>query len=157
MEANLVQVLIMIGGNPVYTATADLNFAGNLAKANFSIHLSLYEDEISALCHWHVPEAHYLESWSDVRAYDGTVTIIQPLIAPLYGGRTAHEVVAALAGQPGRSSYEIVRDYWKQQGGAKNIELFWRTALHNGVVAGTAAPVRHVSLKRDLHSGFASD
>ena len=156
MEANLVQVLIMIGGNPVYTAPADLNFAGNLVKANFSIHLSLYEDETSALCHWHVPEAHYLESWSDVRAYDGTVTIIQPLIAPLYGGRTAHEVVAALAGQPGRSSYEIVRDYWKQQGGAKNFELFWRTALHNGVVAGTAAPVRHVSLKRDLHSGFAS-
>src|SRR5439155_107027 len=69
---------------------------------------------------------------------------------------TAHEVGAALTGQPERSSYEIVRDYWKQQGGAKNFELFWRTALHNGVVAGTAAPVRHVALKRDLHSGFAS-
>ncbi len=115
MEANAVQVLIMIGGNPVYTAPADLNFGSLLVKSNFSVHLSLYDDETSALCHWHIPEAHYLESWSDVRAFDGTASIIQPLIAPLYEGRTAHEILTTLMGQPGRTSYEIVREYWKQQ------------------------------------------
>jgi molybdopterin-containing oxidoreductase family iron-sulfur binding subunit len=150
MEANLVQALIMIGGNPAHTAPGDLNFARNLVKANFTVHLSLYENETSALCHWHVPEAHYLESWSDVRAYDGTATIIQPLIAPLYGGRTAHEILAALLGQAGHSSYEVVRDYWKQHSRAKDFELFWRTALHDGVVAGTAASAKQVSLTRDL-------
>ena len=93
MEANAVQVLIMLGGNPVYTAPADLDFAGHLVKANFTVHLSNYDDETSALSHWHIPQAHYLESWSDVRGFDGSATILQPLIAPLYGGRTAHEVL----------------------------------------------------------------
>ena len=136
--------------NPVYSAPADVSFASHLVKSNLSIHLSLYEDETSALCHWHIPEAHYLESWSDVRAYDGTATIIQPLIAPLYGGRTAHELLAALNGQPGRSSYELVRDYWKEQHPAKDFEEFWRTALHDGLVAGTALSPRRVALKQPL-------
>jgi MoCo/4Fe-4S cofactor protein with predicted Tat translocation signal len=147
MDANLVQLLIIIGGNPVYTAPADLGFASRLVKSNLSVHLALYEDETSALCHWHIPEAHYLESWSDVRAYDGTATIIQPLIAPLYGGRTSHEVIAALMGQPGRSSYEIVRDYWKLKLRAQDFELFWRAAVHDGIVPGTAAPPKPVRLK----------
>ena len=72
MAANAVQLLIIIGANPVYSAPADLNFASLLVKSNFTVQLSPYDDETSALCHWHVPEAHYLESWSDVRAYDGT-------------------------------------------------------------------------------------
>jgi MoCo/4Fe-4S cofactor protein with predicted Tat translocation signal len=146
MDANAVQLLIIIGGNPVYTAPADLSFASRLVKSNLSIHLSQYEDETAALCHWHIPEAHYLESWSDVRAYDGTATIIQPLIAPLYGGRTAHELVAALMGQPGRPSYEIVREYWKQQSRAQDFELFWRTALHDGIVAASAFAPKSVRL-----------
>jgi anaerobic selenocysteine-containing dehydrogenase len=62
------------------------------------VHLGLYEDETAELCHWHIPEAHYLETWSDARAFDGTVTIMQPLIAPLYGGKSAHELLAALTG-----------------------------------------------------------
>jgi MoCo/4Fe-4S cofactor protein with predicted Tat translocation signal len=147
MEANLVQLLIIIGGNPVYTAPADLNFTSHLVKSNFSVHLSLYEDETSALCHWHIPEAHYLESWSDVRAFDGTVSIIQPLIAPLYGGRTAHELLAALSSEPGRSSYEIVRSYWKQRHGDKDFEPFWRAALHDGVVAESAFSPQPVRLR----------
>src|SRR5919108_291067 len=150
MEANQVQVLIIIGGNPAHTVPPALNFASNLIKANFTVHLSLYENETSALCHWHVPEAHYLESWSDVRAYDGTATIIQPLIAPLYGGRTAHEILAALLGQPSRSSYEVVRDYWMQQRPAQDFEPFWRTALHDGIVAGKAASAKPISLARNL-------
>ena len=147
MEANLVQLLIIIGGNPVYTAPVDLNFASQLVKSNLSVHLSLYEDETSALCHWHIPEAHYLESWSDVRAFDGTVSIIQPLIAPLYGGRTAHELLAALSSEPGRSSYDIVRNYWKRRHGDKDFEPFWRTALHDGVVAGSALSPKPVRLR----------
>ncbi|MGE5303625.1 MAG: TAT-variant-translocated molybdopterin oxidoreductase [Alphaproteobacteria bacterium] len=147
MEANVVQGLIILGGNPVYTAPADLNFASALVKSKFSVHLSPYEDETSALCHWHIPETHYLESWSDVRAFDGTVTIIQPLIAPLYGGKTAHELVAALLGTPDRGSYDIVRSFWAQQSRDKDFEPHWRRALHDGVVAGTAAPAKQVSLK----------
>ena len=61
-----------------------------MQKVGLRVHLALYDDETSRLCHWHIPEAHYLESWSDARAYDGTVSIMQPLIAPLYGGKTAH-------------------------------------------------------------------
>jgi molybdopterin-containing oxidoreductase family iron-sulfur binding subunit len=152
MAANTVQVLIMIGGNPVYTAPADLNFGSLLVKSNFSAHLSLYDDETSALCHWHIPEAHYLESWSDVRAFDGTASIIQPLIAPLYEGRTAHEILATLMGEPGRTSYEIVRDYWKQRHQGPDFETFWRTAVHDGIVHGTGAPAKQVVLKRNLFS-----
>ncbi len=148
MEADAVQVLIILGGNPVYTAPADLKFASLLPRANFTVHLSPYENETSALCHWHVPETHYLESWSDVRAFDGTASIIQPLIAPLYGGRTAHELVSVLVGQPGRASYDIVRGYWQRQRRGGDFERFWRTALHDGVVPDSAAPVKQVSLKQ---------
>jgi anaerobic selenocysteine-containing dehydrogenase len=77
------------------------------------VHLGLYEDETAELCHWHIPETHYLDTWSDARAFDGTVTIMQLLIAPLYGGKSAHELLAALMGQPDRSSYSIVHDYWR--------------------------------------------
>ena len=145
MEANAVQVLIMLGGNPAYSAPADLDFAGHLVKSNFNVHLSLYDDETSALSHWHIPQAHYLESWSDVRAFDGTATILQPLIAPLYGGRTAHEVLGATAGDPGRSSYDLVREYWRLQHRGNDFDASWRRWLHDGVVASTAfapKPVR---------------
>jgi MoCo/4Fe-4S cofactor protein with predicted Tat translocation signal len=147
MDANAVQVLIMLGGNPAYTAPADLDFAGHLVKSNFNVHLSLYDDETSALSHWSIPEAHYLESWSDVRAFDGTATILQPLIAPLYAGHTAHEVLAAIAGDPGRSSYEIVRDYWRRRFGGKDFEGWWRASLHNGVVAGSAFAPKALQVK----------
>jgi MoCo/4Fe-4S cofactor protein with predicted Tat translocation signal len=150
MEANAVQMLIMLGGNPVYTAPADLKFASHLVKSSFNVHLSLYEDETSALCHWHIPETHYLESWGDVRAYDGTATILQPLIAPLYGGRTPHETLSAMTGTPGQSSYEIVREYWRQRSPGKDFESFWRKALHDGVVEGSAARLKSISLKGDL-------
>jgi MoCo/4Fe-4S cofactor protein with predicted Tat translocation signal len=115
MSAGQVDALLILGGNPVYNAPADLNLADVIRKVPLRIHLSLYKDETSELCQWHIPEAHYLESWSDARAYDGTVSIIQPLIAPLYSGKTAHEVLAVLLNEPERSSYDIVRDYWKRR------------------------------------------
>ncbi len=149
MEAGKVGLLVMLGGNPVYNAPGDLDFAAKLNKVPFRVHLSLYEDETSYLCHWHVPEAHYLEAWGDARAYDGTVTIQQPLIAPLYGGKSAYEVLAALNGQPGASAYDIVREYWKAKSGAKDFESFWRRSVHDGVVAGTALPPKKVTLNRE--------
>jgi MoCo/4Fe-4S cofactor protein with predicted Tat translocation signal len=140
MEVGKVDMLVLLGGNPVYTAPADLHFAAQLSKVKLRVHLGLYEDETSALCHWHIPEAHTLEAWSDARAYDGTVSLMQPLIAPLYGGKSAHELLAALLGQPERSGYGIVRDYWQSQPHGEDFERFWRTALHDGLVPDTALP-----------------
>ena len=149
MQAGQVETLLILGGNPVYTAPADVPFAEALNTVPFRAHLALYEDETSTLCHWHLPEAHYLEGWSDGRAYDGTVSIQQPLIAPLYGGRTAHEVVSALVGEP-RSGYDIVREYWKTQRRPGDFEVFWRTALHDGLIADSALPVRVPTWKGDI-------
>jgi molybdopterin-containing oxidoreductase family iron-sulfur binding subunit len=141
MQAGTVETLLILGGNPVYTAPADVPFADAMDRVPFRAHLSLYEDETSARCHWHLPEAHYLEGWSDGRAYDGTASVQQPLIAPLYGGRTSHEVVATLLGDP-RSGYDIVRDSWRSRHGGSDFETFWRRALHDGVVSGSALPAR---------------
>ena len=112
MNAGSVAVLVILGGNPVYTAPADLNFTEAMQKVALRVHLGLYEDETAAQSHWHICEAHYLEAWSDVRADDGTVTIMQPLIAPLYGGKSAHEVMSALSKNGARPGYDIVRAQW---------------------------------------------
>ncbi|PYS52403.1 MAG: molybdopterin oxidoreductase, partial [Acidobacteria bacterium] len=149
IDAGLVDVLIIIGGNPAFTAPADLQFSNRLAQVRLRVHLSLYEDETSELCHWHIPETHYLESWGDVRAYDGTATIIQPLINPLYAGKSAYELLSVFFGQPARPAYEILRDYWKERLG-EDFEASWRRAVHDGIVAGTAAPIRSVALVPDF-------
>jgi MoCo/4Fe-4S cofactor protein with predicted Tat translocation signal len=146
MNAGKVDLLIIIGGNPAYTAPIDLNFSDALGHVGQRVHLSQYDDETSAVCHWQIPEAHFLEAWSDVRAYDGTVSIVQPLIAPLYGGRTAHELLAAMTDRPERSSYEIVREYWSQRARGQQFETEWRRWLHDGLVPGTAASPRSVAV-----------
>ncbi len=115
MNAGTVDFLLIMGGNPVYSAPANLSFAQSLQKVPVRAHLGLYEDETSALCQWHLPETHFLEMWSDVRADDGTVTIIQPLIAPLYDGRSPHEVMAAFTDVGERTGYDIVREFWSGQ------------------------------------------
>jgi molybdopterin-containing oxidoreductase family iron-sulfur binding subunit len=150
LEAGRVEVLLILGGNPAYDAPVDLNFPALLAKVPFSVHLALYEDETSALCRWHAPQAHELESWGDLRAFDGTVTIRQPLITPLYGGRSAHEILAVLTRSPIQSGYEIVRATWKDhKGPTGDREVDWRTAVHDGLIAGTAHPAREVTLRTD--------
>lgn len=137
MQAGKVSTLVILGGNPVFTAPADFRFGEALSKVGLRIHLNLYADETSNLCHWHVPETHFLESWSDARAYDGTATIVQPLIAPLYEGcKSVHEFLAAMVGRPDRKGYDIVRDFWKNQS-AFNFEPFWRKSIHDGVIEGT--------------------
>jgi len=149
MKSGQVTTLLILGGNPVYTAPADLAFGEHLLKVSLRAHLSLYNDETSNLCHWHIPAAHYLESWSDARAYDGTASIIQPLIAPLYDGKSAHELLAVLRGQPDPKSHDIVRDYWKGQNSAadRDFEAFWERSLERGLVAGTGLPGKAVSPK----------
>ncbi|HYE66823.1 MAG TPA: TAT-variant-translocated molybdopterin oxidoreductase [Pyrinomonadaceae bacterium] len=168
MDSGAVETLIMIGGNPVYNAPADLRFAERLSKVKLRVHLSLYKDETSELCHWHIPEAHYLESWGDARAFDGTVSIIQPLITPLYNGKTAHELLAVFTNQPERNGYEIVRSFWQGQmqgggqgAGARSIitapllnattdfERAWRKAVHDGLVPNTALPPKTFALRPD--------
>ncbi len=93
-----IETLLILGGNPAYDAPADLDFADLLAGVPVSIHLSLYDDETSQRCSWHLPASHTLESWGDGAAWDGTLTLRQPLIEPLYGGRSAIEVLAIAAG-----------------------------------------------------------
>jgi molybdopterin-containing oxidoreductase family iron-sulfur binding subunit len=155
MAAGRVEVLLMLGGNPAYNAPVDLNFAAAMDKVGFRAHLSLYEDETSNLCHWHVPDVHFLEAWGDARAFDGTVTIQQPLIAPLYGAKSALEVLSALSGKPGVSGYDIVRNYWKSRIPAADFEKTWRSAVHDGVMPGTALPAKSVAIKKDFATGIA--
>jgi MoCo/4Fe-4S cofactor protein with predicted Tat translocation signal len=113
-----VELLVIVGGNPVYNTPADLKLnPERMFKPKLRVHLSQYKDETSAYCHWHIPESHYLEAWSDTRSYDGTVTIVQPLIEPLYQSKSAHELLQVFTPQYDKKPYDIIRDYWngKQQ------------------------------------------
>jgi molybdopterin-containing oxidoreductase family iron-sulfur binding subunit len=150
MAAGEVDTLIMLGGNPAYSTPADLAFAERLSQVNLSVYLGFYKDETATRSHWHIPEAHYLEIWSDARAYDGTISLLQPLIAPLYQGKSSHELLAVLLGQADRSSYEIMREYWQTQWSKSSFENTWNKALQKGVIEGTALPAKTVALRRDF-------
>jgi molybdopterin-containing oxidoreductase family iron-sulfur binding subunit len=139
MEAGRVEALIILDCNPVYTAPAEVPFARALAKVPLRVHHGLYADETAGHCHWHVPAAHELESWGDARAFDGTASIVQPLIEPLYGGKTPAEMLAVFTGPPGATAYELVRATWQARLGG-DFERAWRRALHDGVVPDTAQP-----------------
>ena len=145
MQAGKVDALFILGGNPVSTATVDSGFAAAMqdhSKTPFRVHLSLFDDETSEHCQWHLPEAHALESWGDARAFDGTLSVQQPLIAPLYEGKSAIEVVQALLGDSTSTGYQIVQTAWKARIPALTFEKSWRKVVHDGVVPGTAlAPV----------------
>ena len=170
IDAGQVELLLMLGGNPVYNTPLDFKLdLGRLSRVKLRVHLSQLKDETSELCHWHVPEAHYLESWTDTRSFDGTATIVQPLIAPLFEGKTAHEVIAVLTDNYDQKPYDIVREYWQAQplaaGGATaasttsggdpaataaatpspaptDFESWWRKCVHDGFVPNTALPVK---------------
>jgi len=164
IEAGRVQMLVIIGeANPVMSAPADFKFAETMSKVALRIHSGLYFDETATLSQWHVPAAHYLEAWGDARSFDGTVSIVQPLIQPLYGGKSANEMIATLSDRPERAGYDVVREHWMahapvqagqagEAGGAvpaaaaaaapappaSTFELQWRKSLHDGFIAGTA-------------------
>jgi MoCo/4Fe-4S cofactor protein with predicted Tat translocation signal len=156
MQAGKVDLLIILGGNPAYDAPADLNFA-ELLKSNkvpLRVHHGLYQDETAELCHWHVPATHELEAWGDARAYDGTVSIIQPLIAPLYNGKSELEFVALLSGQPDATGYNLVRAYWQKQSMGVDFEQRWRKSLHDGWIEGTTFAPKQPQLKKiDIGGG----
>jgi molybdopterin-containing oxidoreductase family iron-sulfur binding subunit len=139
MRAGRVDTLIVMGANPVYNAPSDLKFADAMNKVPLRVHLGLYDDETGVLCQWHVPESHYLEAWGDARAYDGTLTIQQPLIQPLYESRAPIEFVDLLLGNENRNSYDIVRGYWTTQLPAAGFNKTWQKLVHDGYVPGTAA------------------
>ncbi len=146
MEAGKVDLLLVVGANPVYDSPADIAFTDAMGKVPLRVQHGLYQNETSQHVHWFVPGTHYLEQWGDGRAYDGTLSILQPLIAPLYEGKSEYEFLNALIGSPDTSGYEIVRKYW--QGQIKgNFETEWRKALHDGFVANTALPGKNVSAK----------
>lgn len=133
MNAGEVEVLLIVGGNPAYTAPGGIDFTSAIEQVPFSAHLDLYIDETGERTTWHVPRAHFLETWSDVRAFDGTVTIMQPLISPFYGGRSEHEFLATALGEPEARSYDIVRAYWGEQVEG-SFDAFWRQAVYRGAL-----------------------
>ncbi len=139
MNAGRVQLLAIIGGNPVYNAPSDFKFADAMDKVPVTIRLGLYEDETSEYCTWHLPMSHPLESWGDLSAFDGTASLIQPLIAPLYGGRSPIEFLGDLNGSF-RDGFEIVQEYWRGQANVVNFDNWWERALNDGTVPGTALP-----------------
>jgi molybdopterin-containing oxidoreductase family iron-sulfur binding subunit len=154
MQRGDVDVLLMLGGNPVYDAPADIAFTEELKHVGMRIYSGLYENETSRLCDWHLPEAHYLEAWSDSQAYDGTASIVQPVIEPLHAGRSVHEIMAIVSQLPQPFGREIIRDHWRRKWGldeqaADEFEARWQTVLHDGVIAGTRAVRRNVTLATD--------
>jgi len=149
MRAGKVDLLVILGGNPVYDAPANFDFADALKNTNIPlrVHFGLYQDETAELCHWHVNEAHYLEAWGDTKAYDGSVCIIQPLIAPLYNGKSAIEMTAFLAGQSQANGYEVVQNYWKSKHSSADFDMWWRKSVEQGFIDGTASQSKQVSAK----------
>jgi molybdopterin-containing oxidoreductase family iron-sulfur binding subunit len=147
MSAGNVDTLLIIGGNPAFNAPPDLNFADAMSKVRLRIRLGSHADETSLLCHWQLPESHYLEAWGDARAFDGTVSIIQPLIAPLYDSKSAIEVLSILGGTLDKTGYEIVRAYWAAQKPSSDFDIQWQKWVEKGVVPGTALPAVSVSAK----------
>jgi molybdopterin-containing oxidoreductase family iron-sulfur binding subunit len=139
LNAGKVDWLVILNADPIYSAPADLDFPDAFNKAQIVAHLGSHLDETGQIAHWHIPAAHFLEYWSDARAYDGTVSIVQPLIDPLYGGKTAHNVFQSLLDEPMLSAYEAVRATWRpvlEKSG--DFEKAWRAALHAGWIENTA-------------------
>ncbi len=141
MDSGEVKTLLILGANPVYTAPADLGFADKLGKVGTVIHLGQFVDETASLCAWHVNQAHDLEAWGDVRGYDGSASIIQPLIAPLHHGISNLDLLARLAGVESKSGYDNLQSYWRKNAlkGDQDFESWWRRCLHDGLVPNTAS------------------
>ncbi|MBK9258974.1 MAG: Fe-S-cluster-containing hydrogenase [Polyangiaceae bacterium] len=140
MKGGGVDTLVILDGNPVYSASGDISFADAMRRVPNTIHLGMHVDETAALATWFVPAAHYLESWGDARSFDGTASIVQPLIRPLFGGHTSAEMLAALTGNLTPNGYNILRETWRSRFGAANFDSHWEAALRRGVIVGTAAP-----------------
>src|SRR5271157_5874789 len=155
MNAGKVDMLLVVGGNPVYDAPADLKFADALGKVQLRVQHSVFQNETTDFAHWHINATHYLEQWGDARTIDGTAALIQPLIAPLYDGKSEYEFMEALIGPGSTTGYEIVRKYWQGKM-AGDFETSWRKALNDGFVAGTTFPAKAVAAKGSVPAASAS-
>jgi molybdopterin-containing oxidoreductase family iron-sulfur binding subunit len=154
MQRGQIDTLVISGAeNPAFSAPADLDFTRALARVPLSIYLGQYADETAAAATWHVPEAHEYETWSDVRAFDGTVTILQPQIMTQADRRSGHELLALMGGEQRPDSHAIVRSYWQANAhthDANDFDSFWTEALRVGVVPQTAAPTIGVTVRPDF-------
>ncbi len=161
MQAGKVRCLVIIGGNPAYTSPADLDFVGGLEKVDHRIHLTDSVNETSWHCHWEVPLAHPLETWSDLRSFDGTVSLVQPMIAPLHGGKSPHEILGIMLGEEKASAHDIVKAYWTAYRGADGFDKFWQDSLMRGYAAPKlmALDASKLSLSSDFgkHAPKATD
>ncbi len=139
MESGTVETLWILGGNPVYNAPANLEFGYALTHVEHSFHLSSHVDETSEAVEWHIPEAHFLESWGDTRAVDGTLSVVQPLIAPLFQGHPRTGIFHLMATGEEASDYDVVRETWRGIFTGANFERQWRQVVHDGVLRNSAA------------------
>ncbi len=137
LNAGSVKALVILGGNPAFSAPYDLHLGDAIKKAAASVYLGQDANETAAFAHWAIPEAHYMETWGDAASADGTVAIQQPLIQPLYGGKSATELVAYLIDSKDQRGFDIVKNYWKAQSSAAGATKAWEKALNVGIVDGT--------------------
>ena len=140
MKAGGVSTLVILGGNPAYDAPADFEFAATLKKVASTIALSTHADETAQLASWSIPAAHFLESWDDARAVDGTASVVQPLILPLFGGKGATELLGLLATGSDQPGHDLVRETWKPILGELGFEKRWNRVLHDGLLAQSETP-----------------
>ena len=168
MQAGKVEWLIILDTNPMYHSPSDLNFGDAINNVKKLVHLGSHVDETAKICEWHINSAHYLEAWSDARAYDGTVTIIQPMIEPLYNGKTAHDIIQSMLDNPAASTFDVVRGNWFSGGASSpgldsgaatadsvamagaltgDADAKWRSALHDGMIANSAFTPKEISSK----------
>ena len=140
MREGRVKTLVVLGGNPAYDAPADLDFTAALRGVEQMIHLGSHVDETAALATWHAPQAHFLESWEDARASCGTLSVVQPLILPLFGGKSAIEVMGLLASGADRPGYDLVQETWRGMPGEGDFERRWNRVLHDGLLPDSALP-----------------
>ena len=147
LDAGQVDLLLILGGNPVFNAPVEMGMRDRIRKARLRVHLGLHSDETSELCQWHLPESHFLETWGDARAFDGTMSIQQPLIEPLYDSRSVLQVANMLTDNPLQGPYDLVKNYWRGQHTGADFESWWRRSLHDGVVANSALPPKSVAVR----------
>ncbi|HWR14307.1 MAG TPA: TAT-variant-translocated molybdopterin oxidoreductase [Terriglobales bacterium] len=148
ITAGKVDFLLILDGNPVYECPVDSDFQEVLKKVPLKVHYGLHYDETAYVCDWHIIGTHFLEHWSDARAADGVVSIVQPLIAPLYSGHSPHEILALMNGQPDVTGYDLVRTYWQTQfKGTGTFDDFWRRSIHDGFIAGSDLATKNVKVR----------
>lgn len=155
IAAGRVSRLIVLGGNPAYAAPADLDLASLIRRVPLSLHLGTHPDETAAACHWHVPQSHALESWGDLRAFDGTMGLRQPAVLPLKPGIGAEEFLGLLAGQI-QDGMALVQATWRERW-AEGFEERWDRVLEDGVVENSAAPAIDVAVRPDWNPGSGSE